>query len=206
MQVKHPEILVGHQKRRLLELHNELHWKRANTLNWWLRLLKLEQKNSQHCSCCSLVGCKLGIQNAFVTLGILSFSTHSLYSHSLLHEFCCLLWYDASAWLVWAFDKYVTDKSIQIWWCYPLMGVTHYWEIWLLFLKQTSRWCSKISCIRIEWCISSLFLFICFYLFGFAFVVYRMAITHISSLNKTINKDGRTEYPAICGILSLNSY
>lgn len=50
------------------------------------------------------------------------------------------------------------------------------------------------------------FFFICFCLFGFAFVVYRMAIRHISSLNETVNKDGRTEYPAICGILSLNSY
>lgn len=49
-------------------------------------------------------------------------------------------------------------------------------------------------------------LFICSYLFGFTFVVHKMAITHISSLNETINKDRRTEYPAICGILSLNSH
>lgn len=40
------------------------------------------------------------------------------------------------------------------------------------------------------------FFFVCFYLFGFGFGFgfYRTVITHISSLNETMNKDGRTEY------------
>lgn len=40
------------------------------------------------------------------------------------------------------------------------------------------------------------FNFVCFYLFGFGFGFgfYRTVITHISSLNETMNKDGRTEY------------